>query len=93
MLLCSLSVCALLPRPFLVRQARQPRAGRTSLEMVDQNVLVGGGVALSGFVSGLALAFFAEQQIVRAEVRGSDAVSQNTRAKMSAGMLVCVESW
>lgn len=61
---------------------------RRVIQMVDQNVLVGGAVALSGFASGIALAYFAETQIVRAEGRGSDVISTSTKAKMSAMFMV-----
>lgn len=61
---------------------------RRVIRHVDQNVLVGGAVAVSGFVGGIALAYFAETQIVRAEGRGSDVVSADTKAKMSAMFMV-----
>ncbi|KAJ8600675.1 hypothetical protein CTAYLR_007446 [Chrysophaeum taylorii] len=84
-LIASALVCtaAFAPQARLYSSPR--RAFRVqSLQMIDQNVLVGGAVALSGFATGIAMAYFAEQQIVRAESRGSEVISDTTRAKMSA---------
>mmetsp|Transcript_1508 Transcript_1508/g.3857 ORF Transcript_1508/g.3857 Transcript_1508/m.3857 type:complete len:143 (+) Transcript_1508:60-488(+) len=85
-LLLSLAACASAfttsgNRPI---RPRSSRAVKSSLRMVDQNVLIGGGVAVSGFATGIFAAWFSEQQIVRAEERGSAAVSDGTRARMSA---------
>lgn len=46
---------------------------RTSsmLQMVDQNVLVGGGIAVAGLAAGIALVAFTETQGERAKERGS----------------------
>eukprot|EP00633_Aureoumbra_lagunensis_P002185 CAMPEP_0197286912 /NCGR_PEP_ID=MMETSP0890-20130614/2739_1 /TAXON_ID=44058 ORGANISM="Aureoumbra lagunensis, Strain CCMP1510" /NCGR_SAMPLE_ID=MMETSP0890 /ASSEMBLY_ACC=CAM_ASM_000533 /LENGTH=107 /DNA_ID=CAMNT_0042755879 /DNA_START=159 /DNA_END=482 /DNA_ORIENTATION=- len=54
------------------------------MTMLDSNVVTGVAVGVAGFGSGIALAYFAENQIVRAEQRGSDVLSDSTKAKMSA---------
>ena len=49
-------------------------------------ILVFGGAlpAVGGLAVGLGMAWFSEQQVEQGEQRGSDAVSEATRAKMSA---------
>lgn len=50
--------------------------------MMDAAVIQGGAAAVGGLVVGVFGVWFAENQITRSEERGSDAVSDVTRAKM-----------
>ena len=52
--------------------------------MLDAAVIQGGAAAVGGLAVGLGMAWFSEQQVEQGEQRGSDAVSEATRAKMSA---------
>jgi len=51
---------------------------------VDAAVIQGGAAAVGGLAVGGLMAWFSEQQVEQGEKRGSDAVSEATRAKMSA---------
>ena len=63
---------------------RRPAAASTQLQMLDAAVIQGGAAAVGGLAVGLGMAWFSEQQVEQGEQRGSDAVSEATRAKMSA---------
>ena len=63
---------------------RRPAAASSQLQMLDAAVIQGGAAAVGGLAVGLGMAWFSEQQVEQGEQRGSDAVSEATRAKMSA---------
>jgi hypothetical protein len=58
---------------------------------VDANVIAGVGVGLAGLLSGVGLMAFQENQVARAEERGSDVVSEATKTKLSAQFMEDVE--
>jgi hypothetical protein len=51
---------------------------------VDAAVIQGGAAAVGGLAVGGLMAWFSEQQVEQGEKRGSEAVSEATRAKMSS---------
>ena len=61
---------------------RRPATSTTQLQMLDAAVIQGGAAAVGGLAVGLGMAWFSEQQVEQGEQRGSDAVSEATRAKM-----------
>ena len=61
---------------------RRPAAASSQLQMLDAAVIQGGAAAVGGLAVGLGMAWFSEQQVEQGEQRGSDAVSEATRAKM-----------
>ena len=64
--------------------APRRQASSSQLQMLDAAVIQGGAAAVGGLAVGLGMAWFSEQQVEQGEQRGSDAVSEATRAKMSA---------
>lgn len=58
---------------------------------VDANVIAGVGVGLAGLLSGVGLMAFQDNQVARAEERGSDVVSDATKTKLSAQFMEDVE--
>mmetsp|Transcript_10622 Transcript_10622/g.31952 ORF Transcript_10622/g.31952 Transcript_10622/m.31952 type:complete len:141 (+) Transcript_10622:64-486(+) len=66
------------------RPVTQKRTCARRMTMLDANFVTGAAVSLAGFGTGIAIAYFAEKQITRAEDRGADTLSDTTRAKMSA---------
>lgn len=62
----------------------------TSLQMVDQNVLMGAGVALAGLGAGIGLVSFTENQGERAKARGSE-LSDNMATKIAGSLMEDVE--
>lgn len=62
----------------------------TSLSMVDQNVLVGAGIAVSGLVAGIGLVAFTEQQGERAKERGGG-LSEDMTTRIAGKLLEDVE--
>mmetsp|Transcript_28025 Transcript_28025/g.42950 ORF Transcript_28025/g.42950 Transcript_28025/m.42950 type:complete len:154 (-) Transcript_28025:282-743(-) len=65
--------------------ARQTTHSKSSLSMVDQNVLMGAGVAIAGLGVGIALVVFTENQGERASARGgglSDSMATNLAGQM-----------
>ena len=71
-------------RNALLAAPRRPPASSSQLQMLDAAVIQGGAAAVGGLAVGLGMAWFSEQQVEQGEQRGSDAVSEATRAKMSA---------
>ena len=71
-------------RNALLAAPRRPAAASSQLQMLDAAVIQGGAAAVGGLAVGLGMAWFSEQQVEQGEQRGSDAVSEATRAKMSA---------
>ncbi|CAM9659092.1 unnamed protein product [Pylaiella littoralis] len=63
-------------------QLQQRRQSRSSLNMVEQNVIYGGLVALAGLVAGAGLVALTEKAGVRSEERG--ALSYERKMKMQA---------
>merc|ERR1712194_379328 len=62
----------------------------TSLKMVDQNVIMGAGVAFSGLAVGIGLVAFTEVQGERAQERGSG-LSDRMSTNIAGGLLEDVE--
>ena len=83
-----LGVLLLLPFASLAftttTHASKKRPARRTVTMVDQNFVTGAVVSAAGFTSGILMSFFAERQITRSEARGSEVMSEVTKAKMSA---------
>lgn len=71
-------------RNALVAPRRPAASSSSQLQMLDAAVIQGGAAAVGGLAVGLGMAWFSEQQVEQGEQRGSDAVSEATRAKMSA---------
>ena len=71
-------------RNALLATPRRPATSTTQLQTLDAAVIQGGAAAVGGLAVGLGMAWFSEQQVEQGEQRGSDAVSEATRAKMSA---------
>ena len=69
-------------RNALLAAPRRPAAASSQLQMLDAAVIQGGAAAVGGLAVGLGMAWFSEQQVEQGEQRGSDAVSEATRAKM-----------
>lgn len=60
------------------------RTASTQLQMMDAAMIQGGAAAVSGLAVGIFMAKFSEDRTDDADQRASDAVSDATRAKMSA---------
>jgi hypothetical protein len=62
----------------------------SSLCMVDQQVLMAGGIAVAGLVTGIGLVAFTEQQGERAKERGSG-LSESMSTRIAGGLLEDME--
>ena len=62
----------------------------TSLNMVDQNVLLGAAVGVGGLAFGIGLVVFTEQQGERAKERGGG-LSESMSTRIAGGLLEDVE--
>ncbi len=62
----------------------------SSLQMVDQNVLMGAAVGISGLVAGIGLVAFTENQGERAKTRGSG-LSDSMATKITGSLMEDVE--
>jgi len=62
----------------------------TQLQMVDQQVLMGGAIALAGLGAGIGLVAFTENQGERAKERGSG-LSESMSTRIAGGLLEDVE--
>jgi hypothetical protein len=69
---------------------RHNRDGSSSLKMVDQQVLMGGGIAVAGLVAGIGLVAFTEQQGERAKERGGG-LSESMSTRITGGLMEDVE--
>ena len=58
---------------------------------VDANVIAGVGVGLVGLAAGVGIMAFQDNQVARAEERGSDVVSEATKTRLSAQFMEDVE--
>lgn len=58
---------------------------------VDTQVILGVGVGVAGVAAGVGLMAFQDNQVARAEARGSDVVSDVTKTKLSAQFMEDVE--
>jgi hypothetical protein len=58
--------------------------------MIDQQVLMGGGIAVAGLVAGIGLVAFTEQQGERAKERGSG-LSESMSTRIAGGLLEDME--
>jgi hypothetical protein len=68
----------------------QYRHRKSSLQMIDQQVLMGGGIAVAGLVAGIGLVAFTEQQGERAKERGSG-LSESMSTRIAGGLLEDME--
>merc|ERR1719384_132426 len=66
------------------------RPSSSSLQMVDQNVIMGAGVALAGIGAGIGLVAFTENQGERAKERGSE-LSEGMATKIAGKLMEDVE--
>ena len=85
---CGVSLNA--AKPFQIRNRSSRYHASSSLKMVDQQVLMGGGIALAGLVAGIGLVAFTEQQGERARERGSG-LSESMSTRIAGGLLEDVE--
>lgn len=69
---------------------RTSSSSSTSLQMVDQQVLMGAGVAIAGLVAGIGMVAFTESQGERAKERGGG-LSKDMSTKISGMLLEDVE--
>ena len=72
------------------RSMIQARQKSTSLKMVDQNVVMGAGIAVAGLAAGIGLVAFTEAQGERAKTRGGG-LSENMSTRIAGGLLEDVE--
>ncbi len=75
-----------------VRNGSSPQFyhAKSSLQMIDQQVLMGGGIAVAGVLAGIGLVVFTEQQGERAKERGSG-LSDNMSTRIAGGLLEDME--
>jgi uncharacterized protein HemX len=71
----------------LVAKARK---ARRSLNMVDQNVIMGGGIVVAGLAAGIGLVAFTEQQGERSKARGGG-LSEGMATRITGGLMEDVE--
>ena len=69
---------------------RSNQSSSTSLQMIEPNVLMGGGIAVAGVVFGIGLVVFTENQGERAKQRGGG-LSDNMATNIAGGLLEDVE--
>ncbi len=62
----------------------------TTLKMIDQNVIMGAGIALAGVGAGIGLVAFTENQGERAKERGSE-LSESMATKIAGQLMEDVE--
>jgi len=62
----------------------------SSLQMIDQQILMGGGIAIAGLAAGIGLVAFTEVQGERAKERGSG-LSESMSTRIAGGLLEDVE--
>jgi hypothetical protein len=62
----------------------------SSLKMIDQQVLLGGGIAIAGLAAGIGLVAFTEQQGERAKERGGG-LSESMSTRIAGGLLEDME--
>jgi hypothetical protein len=70
--------------------SRSPSSSRSSLKMVDQNVLMGVGVGVASFAAGIGLVAFTEVQGERAKNRGGG-LSEGMSTRITGGLMEDVE--
>jgi hypothetical protein len=70
--------------------ARYRKASASSLTMVDDQVLLGAGIAVAGLAAGIGLVAFTEAQGERAKERGSG-LSDSMSTRIAGGLLEDVE--
>mmetsp|Transcript_27596 Transcript_27596/g.81160 ORF Transcript_27596/g.81160 Transcript_27596/m.81160 type:complete len:160 (-) Transcript_27596:324-803(-) len=66
------------------------RTASTSLSMIDQNVIMGGGIAVAGVVAGIGMVAFAESMGERGMERGSG-LSENMSTQLAGSLMEDVE--
>lgn len=66
------------------------RTTSTSLQMIDQTVLQGAGIAVAGLVAGIGLVAFTEQQGERAKERGGG-LSESMSTRITGKLMEDVE--
>merc|ERR1711982_44095 len=66
------------------------RRKRSSLSMIDQSIILGGGTAMAGVVAGVGLVAFAESMGDRSAERGIG-LSDNMSTKITGGLMEDVE--
>ena len=59
--------------------------------MVDGNVIIGAAVAAAGLGAGAGFVWFTEAATMRAEERGSTAVSDETKSKLASKFMEDIE--
>ncbi|KAL3772763.1 hypothetical protein ACHAWO_004125 [Cyclotella atomus] len=67
-----------------------PRKSSSSLTMLDDNIVLGGAVAVGGLVAGIGLVAFAENMGERGKARGGG-LSSDMATKLSGALLEDVE--
>lgn len=72
---------------FVSFQRSRPNS---AIRMVDQNVIMAGGVAFAGLAAGIGLVAFTEQQGERAKARGGG-LSDSMSTRLAGGLLEDVE--
>ncbi|KAL3797512.1 hypothetical protein HJC23_009876 [Cyclotella cryptica] len=77
------------PSPVSV-SSTPSRTTSSSLSMVDNNVVMGAGIAIAGLVSGIGLVAFAENMGERGRARGGG-LSSDMATKLSGALLEDVE--
>jgi hypothetical protein len=60
------------------------------LNMVDQNVIMGGGIVVAGLAAGIGLVAFTEQQGERSKARGGG-LSEGMATRITGGLMEDVE--
>mmetsp|Transcript_38028 Transcript_38028/g.91006 ORF Transcript_38028/g.91006 Transcript_38028/m.91006 type:complete len:157 (+) Transcript_38028:136-606(+) len=66
------------------------RRPRSSLSMVDTNIILGGGIAVGGVVAGIGLVAFAENMGERSKERGGG-LSDDMATRITGGLMEDVE--
>ena len=71
-------------------QAASYSSSSSSLKMVDQQILMGAGIAIAGLAVGVGMVAFTENQGERAKERGAG-LSENMSQRIAGGLLEDVE--
>lgn len=77
-------------RSVAAPKIRQHESSSSSLQMIDQQILMGGAIGLAGLVAGIGLVAFTEQQGERAKERGGG-LSESMSTRIAGGLLEDVE--